>query len=167
MILLIRTILWQEVHMPVYFVQHGKSRPKEIDPERGLTEEGRSEVVRIARAARENGINIQAIFHSGKKRARETAEIFAHELGPGAKLDSLSGMDPNDDVVAFSAHLDPGKNRMYVGHLPFMERLASYLVTGSIDKTVFKFQNGGILRLDRDQVSGSWVITGALMPVAI
>jgi phosphohistidine phosphatase len=159
----------QEAHMPVYLVQHGKSRPKEVDPERGLTEEGRAEVARIARAARESGINITAVFHSGKKRARETAEIFAHELGPGVRLDSLAGMDPNDDVVAFSARLVHSENHMYVGHLPFMERLTSYLVTGSINKTVFKFQNGGILRLDLDLdlAGGSWVIVGALMPVAI
>ncbi|OHD68249.1 MAG: phosphohistidine phosphatase SixA [Spirochaetes bacterium RBG_16_49_21] len=150
--------------MALYLVQHGKSHPGEIDPERGLTDQGREEVAHIARAAKESGIKINAIIHSGKKRARETAEILAAELGPQMRLDESSGMDPNDDVVAFSARLDAGKNSLYVGHLPFMERLASYLITGSSVRPVFKFQNGGILCLDLHPQSGTWVITGALVP---
>jgi phosphohistidine phosphatase len=53
---------------------------------------------------------------------------------------------------------------MLVGHLPFMERLTSYLITGSIDKPVLKFQNGGIVCLDKDVDSGFWIIRWTLMP---
>jgi phosphohistidine phosphatase len=53
---------------------------------------------------------------------------------------------------------------MLVGHLPFMERLTSYLITGSIDIPVFKFQNGGIVCMDKDPDSRSWLIRWALMP---
>jgi phosphohistidine phosphatase len=53
---------------------------------------------------------------------------------------------------------------MLVGHLPFMERLTSFLITGSIDKPVFKFQNSGIVCLDKDPEPQAWVIRWALMP---
>jgi len=53
---------------------------------------------------------------------------------------------------------------MLVGHLPFMGRLTSYLITASVDTPVFKFQNSGILCLDKDPDIGSWVIKWALMP---
>jgi phosphohistidine phosphatase len=53
---------------------------------------------------------------------------------------------------------------MLVGHLPFMERLTSYLITGSTDKPVFKFQNGGILCMDQDMDTHTWFIKWALMP---
>ncbi len=37
--------------MAIYLVQHGKSLSKDIDPEKGLSEEGISEVQRIAEVA--------------------------------------------------------------------------------------------------------------------
>jgi phosphohistidine phosphatase len=68
--------------MAVYFVQHGKSLSKDIDPERGLSDEGRAEVGHIAKVARDYGVHVAEIRHSGKKRAQQTAEIFASALKP-------------------------------------------------------------------------------------
>jgi len=67
-------------------------------------------------------------------------------------------------VAALAKKITGKEDVMLVGHLPFMERLVSYLITGSIEITVFKFQNGGIVCLDRDQDTGSWYIKWALMP---
>jgi len=53
---------------------------------------------------------------------------------------------------------------MLVGHLPFMERLVSCLITGSPDKSIIKFQTGGIVCLDQIEKNGSWYIKWALMP---
>jgi len=53
---------------------------------------------------------------------------------------------------------------MLVGHLPFIERLTSYLITGSTDIPVFRFQNGGIVCMDTDPDSRFWFIRWALMP---
>jgi phosphohistidine phosphatase len=53
---------------------------------------------------------------------------------------------------------------MYVGHLPFMQKLASFLVAGVDDITVFRLQNGGIVCLDKEDNSKLWHIKWALMP---
>jgi phosphohistidine phosphatase len=53
---------------------------------------------------------------------------------------------------------------MLVGHLPFMERLAAYLVTGSWERRIIKFQNGGIVCLDKESETGGWFIKWTLMP---
>jgi len=53
---------------------------------------------------------------------------------------------------------------MFVEHLPFMEQLTAYLITGSFEKPVLKFQNSGIVCLDKDPTIVSWVIKWALMP---
>lgn len=148
--------------MALYLVQHGKAAPAGIDPERGLTAEGRSETERIADVARGYGVAVSSILHSGKKRALQTAEIFADRLG--ADFDTTGGMDPNDDVAAFAARISAADNRMLVGHLPFMEKLAAYLVTGSAERPVFRFQNSGIVCLDINEPAGTWVIIWALMP---
>jgi len=37
-------------------------------------------------------------------------------------------------------------------------------VVGSNEKAIFKFQNGGIVCLDKESDSQSWIIKWALMP---
>lgn len=150
--------------MAILLVQHGKALPPDVDPERGLSDEGRADVERIADVARGYHVRVEEIIHSGKKRARQTAEIFAERLGPAISVTAVTGMDPNDDVASFAAGLDTSCSRMLVGHLPFMEKLASYMVTGSANRPVFRFQNGGIVCLDRYPGTSSWVIKWALMP---
>jgi phosphohistidine phosphatase len=150
--------------MALYLIQHGKSLPKDQDPKKGLSEEGIAETERIAGVAKGYGVQVSNINHSGKTRARQTAEIFATALEPHGGIHEVSGLNPLDDVVAPADTLDSTKNIMLVGHLPFMERLTSYLITGSTQKPVFKFQNSGIVCLDKDPVAESWVIKWALMP---
>ncbi|MBW1842412.1 MAG: phosphohistidine phosphatase SixA, partial [Deltaproteobacteria bacterium] len=129
--------------MALFLVQHGKSLPKDVDPDQGLSQEGISEVERIADVAKGYGIGVSRIEHSGKIRARKTAEIYAAALEPEGGVHERSGLKPLDDVVAFSDTVESEDNLMLVGHLPFMSRLTSYLITGSADTPVFKFQNGG------------------------
>ena len=150
--------------MALYLVQHGKSLSKDVDPEKGLSEEGIEEVERIANVAKGYGIHVECIRHSGKKRARQTAEIFANALNPAGGVQEISGLNPLDDVIEFSSTLLGRENHMLVGHLPFMERLTSYLITGSPDTPVLKFQNGGIVCLNHDPETNTCVIQWALMP---
>ena len=151
--------------MALYLVQHGKSLSKEQDPEQGLSREGRADVKRIAEVARSYGVRAAAIKHSGKKRAQQTAAIFAEALlRESSEAEPISGINPLDDVVAVAKTLKTGDNLMLVGHLPFMERLTGFLVTGSAERLVFKFQNGGIVCLDKDPDAGWWFIKWTLMP---
>lgn len=150
--------------MTVLLVQHGKSLRKEIDPERGLSDEGRIEVERIANVARDYRVKVSLIKHSGKKRARQSAEIFATIFNPPGGVVEASGLDPLDDVVAFARTIKQEQNIMIVGHLPFLELLTSYLVTGSTDYSVFRFQNGGIVCLEYDADTRSWILQWTLMP---
>ncbi|MEA1991567.1 MAG: phosphohistidine phosphatase SixA [Thermodesulfobacteriota bacterium] len=150
--------------MALFLVQHGKSLPKDKDPEQALSKEGISEVEQIAKVAKGYGIHVSRIIHSGKKRARQTADIFASSLGPEDGVQESSGLKPLDDVSAYAGKINSEDNVMLVGHLPFMERLTSYLITGSTDRPVFKFQNGGIVCMDTDLDSRFWFIRWALMP---
>jgi phosphohistidine phosphatase len=148
----------------LYLVQHGKSLSKDVDPERGLSGEGTAETERIAGVAKGYDVSVSCIRHSGKKRGRQTAEIFSAALQPEEGVLETAGLQPLDDVAAFAGKLDPAEKVMLVGHLPFMERLASFLITGSVEKPVFIFQNSGIVCLDKDPDTGWWAIRWALMP---
>ena len=150
--------------MALYLIQHGKSLPKDQDPDQGLSEEGIAETQHIANLAKDHGVVVSQIRHSVKTRARQTAEIFAKALNPEKGVQEVNGIKPLDDVAAYAAVIDPDQDIMLVGHLPFMERMTSYLITGSVDKPVFKFQNSGIVCLDKDVEGQSWVIRWSLMP---
>lgn len=151
--------------MPLYLVQHGKCLPREIDPDPPLSPEGRSDVRRIAEVAKGYGVAVSRILHSGKTRARETAGILAELLNPDNGVDEAAGLNPLDDPADWAAAADPAGRIMLVGHLPFMERLAALMVTGSAARPVFRFQNGGIVCLDiYPGTARDWVIQWALMP---
>ncbi|MCB2146630.1 MAG: phosphohistidine phosphatase SixA [Deltaproteobacteria bacterium] len=150
--------------MALYVVQHGKSLTKTEDPEKGLSADGKLDTERMAAVASGYRVKVSRIVHSGKKRARETAEIMASVLSPANGLEPRSGMNPLDDVGIFAGSLDLDSNMMLVGHLPFLERLVGLLVCGDPDQTVFKLQNSGILCIDRVPEVKNPVIRWALMP---
>lgn len=150
--------------MAIFLVQHGISLPKEKDPNKGLSDEGIAETKRIAEVAKEYKVRVSGITHSGKTRALQTADIFSSALEPENGLEERNGLNPLDDVTAFADTIDSAENRMFVGHLPFMERITAFLITGYMEKPVFKFQNSGIVCLDQDPVTQSWVIKWTLMP---
>jgi len=150
--------------MALYLVQHGRNLSAEQDPERGLSPQGRSEVERIAAVAGEYSVKVSRIRHSGKKRARQTAEIFAWVLQPPGGIEEAGGLNPLDDVTPVAHAVRDSEDVMLVGHMPFMTRLTSLLITGAIEPAVFKFQNGGIVCLGRDGVAGPWLIVWTLMP---
>lgn len=150
--------------MGLFLVQHGKSQPREVDPGQGLSKVGFSKVEQIAKVAQGYNVVVSRIVHSGKRRALQTAEILDAFLQPASGIREESGLKPLDDVAAWAEKIDPAENLMVVGHLPFLSRLTSLLIAGSTDNPVFKFQNGGIVCLDIDPDSLSWVIRWALMP---
>lgn len=150
--------------MAIYLVQHGQSLSKEQDPEKGLAEAGIADVQRIAQVAMQYRVPVSAIVHSGKKRASQTADIFAAVLKPAGGVHAISGIAPMDDVAAFANTLDMEKNEMVVGHLPFLERLISFLIIGQEQPPVFRMQNGGIVCLDHYPENKQVVIRWAIMP---
>ncbi|MCZ6503671.1 MAG: phosphohistidine phosphatase SixA [Gammaproteobacteria bacterium] len=133
--------------MKIYLVQHGIALDKSEDARRPLSELGRSEVNRVASHLKRNSVSISEICHSGKLRAQETSAIFSDAVGSKV-IKAIDGMDPNDDVVAFAVRMR-GDDVMYVGHLPHMQKLTSWLVTGDENAGVLKFHNGCVVCLEK------------------
>ncbi len=150
--------------MALYLVQHGQALSKDQDPEQRLSEEGTADVKRIAEVAKGYNVKVGRIDHSVKARARQTAEIFADALKPSGGVHERPGLKPMDDVAAIASELTPDADLMLVGHLPFMEKLASCLIIGHNEPLVMKFQNGGIVCLDQAPDSRRWFIKWTLSP---
>ncbi|MCG8563989.1 MAG: phosphohistidine phosphatase SixA [Desulfobacterales bacterium] len=148
--------------MSLFLAQHGLALPKDQDPEKGLSPQGRADTLRIAEVAAVYNVPVARIVHSGKVRAAQTAAIFEDHLKPPRPTGTIPGISPLDDAPAFGNRVDPRANLLVVGHLPFMERLVSHLTCGDPDKRVYKFQNSGLVCLEEDQ--GDWYIKWTLNP---
>ncbi len=154
--------------MDVYLMQHGVAEPEDVDPARPLTPEGRAAVERVAACARVAGVRADRCLHSGKVRAEQTARILAAALGAGT-VEAHAGLNPSDPVAPFADHLREEARRApdgaiaVVGHLPFLDRLASLLVAGDDGAQVVRFQNAGLVRLvpkvEAPGFAVAWVVT--------
>ena len=59
--------------MRLYIVQHAAAKPKEEDPDRPLSAQGRVDIDRMATFLAGNDVAVGSIRHSGKTRAAQTA----------------------------------------------------------------------------------------------
>jgi phosphohistidine phosphatase len=135
--------------MLLYLIQHGEAAPEDLDPQRRLTEKGAEDVGKIADLLRPLGLTVKSVWHSGKARARQTAEIIGPAMGVSVptKHAGLSPNDPTSPIQVEIAGVDG--DLMIVGHLPFLGKLASALLTGSESADIVAFQQGGIICLER------------------
>jgi phosphohistidine phosphatase len=150
--------------MHLYLVQHGAAKTEAEDPRRGLTDEGRRTVQRMAEFLSSLRLTIDRIEHSEKLRSEQTAEILAARLRPREGTAQVASIAPNDDVEPVRSRLEKeSKNLMLVGHLPYLSRLVTRLLGLKTDQTVVQFQMGGVVRMERDE-AGHWLIRWALVP---
>lgn len=149
--------------MKLYLVQHGQQNPKEIDPEKNLSEKGEKDVEKIAAFLKKAGISILDIYHSGKARARQTAEILARGINLENEIIEKERIAPMDPIDTIEIELEKRMgDLMIVGHLPYLNKLASFLLTGNSDKEIILFQQGGVLCLEK--VERKWQISWMIIP---
>ena len=140
-----------KIALDVYLIQHAESKSKEEDHGRPLTDRGKKSVENVAGYLARLGISFDIVLHSGKLRAQHTAEILGETLMVD-RVEAHTGLDPLDPVEPImrwlSERTEMGlKSVAVVGHLPFLDKLASILVTGSESAGVVAFQYAGVVRL--------------------
>jgi phosphohistidine phosphatase len=152
--------------MKLFLVQHGESKSKAEDPTRSLNTEGLKNAEKAAAWMAQTAEKATEIWHSGKKRAEQTATIFEDHLLPSHGVTSASGLNPNDDILPIANLLNKRVDPlMIVGHLPFLSLLTGYLVVGDPHAEVIQFQNAGIVCLTREQ--GKWLVAWIVLPALI
>lgn len=150
--------------MKLYLVRHGEALSKDVDPECGLSDAGKRDVERIASFMKNGSMLVSQILHSGKARTRQTAQIIAAHITTAIEVQEADGLKPNDPVEHYAFETRGYKDdTMLVGHLPFMGRLASRLVSGSEDAAGFNFHTGTVLCLDRCG-RGCWSVEWMVNP---
>ena len=150
--------------MKLYLVQHGEAVSKQEDPGRPLSEQGVQDVQAVAAFLGDAGIKVARVWHSGKRRAEQTAEILAKAVLSGGRAEIIEGISPNDPVGEFATDADVwDEDTLVAGHLPFMSRLVSLLMTGDADTRLVQYQPGSLVCLERVDAE-QWVIAGMIRP---
>jgi phosphohistidine phosphatase len=153
--------------MKLYLVQHGDSLPEEVNPERPLSGRGQEDVRRLAEFVGERGIHVQRMYHSGKLRARQTAELLATRIASAEGIQAVAGLNPNDPVEPIAIRISGwAEDALLVGHLPFMGRLVAYLTAGASDRHVTAFTPGSVVCLEPDP-GGRWAVAWMLRPEVV
>jgi len=153
--------------MRMYLTQHGLAVPKDIDPDRPLSEQGRQDVRCLAELLEQAGIRVAQVFHSGKTRAEQTAALLAAPLLSAGRPQARAGLAPNDAVEPLSREIAAwAGDTLIVGHLPFLGRLASLVLAGDPDRPTLAFQPGSLACLERD-AAGHWVLLWMVRPELI
>lgn len=120
--------------MNLYILQHGEAVPKEIDPERPLSEHGNRDIRILARHMQNMGVQLGNVFHSGKLRAEQSARLIAETLSPEIQPVQTEGLNPNDDPAVIIGDIEQmNENILIASHMPFVSRLCSTLLTGTTD----------------------------------
>ena len=118
--------------MKLYLMRHGQAASKEIDPEQGLTINGKRAIEQLAIKLAQQGMSFDQAFHSGKARAQQTAEIMTRIIAPHASLTYRENLKPDDGPEELLSDINTWqKDTLITSHLPFIPNLLSLLTSTS------------------------------------
>lgn len=151
----------------IYLVQHAEAQSKEDNPDRPLTEQGAQYAQDMGDFLARAGVRVTTVYHSGKLRARQTAEILAEYLAPGDAAAAMEGLGPKDPVEPVRAQLaERDDHVMLVSHLPFVASLAAALVGGNEEQPPVAFTPGTVVALEPGSEDGgriAWMVRPELL----
>jgi phosphohistidine phosphatase len=131
----------------LFLVHHGEAVGPEVDSQRPLSAEGRAAVERAAAEAARRGARPALVWHSGKLRARQTAECFWRACNALAEFSATRDLQPGDPPMWLADRLR-GETRdiLVVGHFPHLPRLLS-LLTNAPEEGAIDFPKHGVVAL--------------------
>ena len=151
----------------LYLIRHAHALDGDDDAARPLSDRGREQVKRLAEFLRGNGAFAAAeIWHSPLMRAGETAALLARRISFQGVVREVEGLLPEDDPAAIARQVKTLREPIaLVGHEPYLSALASLLIAGSADRTVFVMKKCAALALERTIVgwAACWQISPELL----
>jgi phosphohistidine phosphatase len=136
--------------MTIVLVHHAAAESPSVDAHRPLTAAGHAHAAALAARLHDAGVRPAAIWHSGKLRARQTADAFLR-LSPFAEFRMVRGLRPDDPAVVIRHELAADtRDILVVGHMPGISDLAR-----ALDPATPGVPLHGFVTLER-QPDGTW-----------
>ena len=141
--------------MHLFLVHHGDAVGPDVDPRRPLSASGRATVDRLAAEAAARGARPAVVWHSGKLRAKQTAEAFWRACNALAEFSATKDLQPDDPPQWIGDRLR-GESRdvLLAGHFHHLPRLLSRLVSGGEAGADFPLH--GVVALVSDDDGETW-----------
>ena len=139
----------------VILVHHADAVDAAIEPQRPLSATGREQAAFVANALLSRAVKPACVWHSGKLRARQTADAIWKTCNPLAELTAIRGLLPDDPPDWIKDRLT-GETRtvVVVGHMPHLPRVVQALMR-NIDEARIGFPAHGAIALE--EVDEGWV----------
>jgi phosphohistidine phosphatase len=136
----------------LFLVHHGEAVGPEVDALRPLSQHGRAAVERLAAEAAARGAKPVVVWHSGKLRAKQTAEAFWRACNALAEFSATRDLQPDDSPQWIRDRLR-GESRdiLLAGHYPHLPRLLT-LLTADADT----FPQHGVVALETEDEGETW-----------
>ncbi len=140
----------------VYLVHHGEAVGPDVDLRRPLSEDGRLTSERTAAAAASRGVKPAVVWHSGKLRAKQTAEIYWRSCNALADFAASRDLQPDDRPMFMRDRLrHQPRDILLAGHFPHLPRLLA-LLTGDAGSAPAAFPLHGIVALYTGDDGETW-----------
>lgn len=140
--------------MILYLMRHadaGSHRENPLlDAKRGLVKEGKEQCMLMARALGSLKVSVDAVVSSPLKRALQTAQLVATELGYDAKVEISTALKPDAGFAGFQKMLAGYAGRealLAVGHNPNIFQFLGRLITGN-GAAAIRMRKASIARVD-------------------
>lgn len=141
--------------MRLYLVHHGDAVGPDVDPQRPLSPDGATAVASLAAEAAAHGAKPAIVWHSGKLRAKQTAEAYWRACNALAVFAAARDLQPDDPPAVMRDRLrGETHDLMLVGHFPHLPRLFSLLRTG--EDAAVSFPQHGIVALETSDGGATW-----------
>ncbi|MGE3509942.1 MAG: histidine phosphatase family protein [Vicinamibacterales bacterium] len=142
--------------MRLYLVHHGAAVDPGVDTRQPLSVAGAAQVADLAAEAAARGVRPDVVWHSGKLRAKQTAEAFWRACNALAPCSATRGLQPGDPPVWMRDRLrhEP-RDILIAGHFPHLPRLLALTLTGRDDDSM-AFPLHGLVALETADDGETW-----------
>ena len=158
--------------MEIYLLRHGIAEDRASsgrDADRALTDDGRKTLRKVLERARKASVTPTLIISSPLKRAFETAEIAAHELGYSSEISITNSLTPDSSPqrvwTEIRAHRDEPAI-LLAGHEPLFSATVAAMLGAS--RSIVDFKKAALVRIDFESLGAEprgvlqWMITAKL-----
>jgi phosphohistidine phosphatase len=145
--------------MEIYLLRHGIAEERAAsgrDADRRLTEEGRAKLHSVLERAHSAGVTPSVILSSPLRRALETAEIAARELGYEGKIVRSTALEPDSSPKQVWDEIRKHSDETAVlvaGHEPLFSATVAWMLGST--RAMVHFRKGALVRLDVEYVGAT------------
>jgi phosphohistidine phosphatase len=138
--------------MEIYLLRHGIAEDRAAsgrDADRRLTEEGRAKLHSVLERAHSAGVIPSLILSSPLRRAIETAEIAARELGYEGKIVRAAALEPDSSPNKVWGEIRKHRDEtaiLVAGHEPLFSATVAWMLGST--RAMVHFRKGALVRLD-------------------